>query len=85
MVSIGLKEYKRGELKRNKLVFEIVKSFMYVKHMSNYNYKRENFMVKYSELLKVEWSIKPGTRTTRPIYLTRINTKVVAKKNDTNM
>ena len=82
---IGLKEYEKGELKRNELVFGIAKSFTYVNHMFNYSDERSNFMVKDLELLKVEWSIKPGKTTTKPIDMKRMYAKVVAKKNDPDM
>ena len=82
---IGLKEYEKGELKRNELVFGIAKSFTYVNHMFNYNDERSNFMVKDLELLKVVWSIKPGKTTTKPIDMKRMYAKVVAKKNDPDM
>ena len=42
-------------------------------------------MVKDLELLKVDWSTKPGTRSTHPINMQRLFVKVVAKRNDPDM
>jgi len=82
---IGLKEYVRGDLKRNEMMFGKAKSFTYVNHMFNYSDPAEDFMVKDMELLRVEWSTQPGTTTTHAIDMSRLFVKIVAKKNDPDM
>ena len=82
---IGPKEFKNGDMKRNELVFGIAKMFTYVNHIFEYENEQDNFMVKDLELLKVVWSIKPGSMITHPINMQRMYTKIVSKKNDPDM
>ena len=82
---IGLKAYEMGLLKRNELVFGKAKCFTYLNKTIDGGEGGEPYVLKDLELMKIEWSIKPGDRINHPIDMTRLWVKVLAKHNDPNM
>ena len=69
---IGLKAYDMGLLKRNELVFGKAKCFTYLNKTIDGAEGGEPYVLKDLELMKIEWSIKPGDRINHPIDMTRL-------------
>ena len=62
-------------------------SFFYYEncYIGNDEVDTDRFFVRDMELMKVEWSISPGTRTNHSMDLSRLWVKVVSKKGDLEM
>lgn len=82
---IGMSSFKNGELRRNELIFGRAKCFTYRNTSIDGIDGEDPYLVKDLELLKVEWSIRPGRRMNHPVDMTRLWVKVIAKANDPNM
>ena len=74
------------QLRENELIFGKARCFTYVNtYIGNDDLDTDRFFVKDMELMKVEWSISPGTRINSNIDLTRLWVKVVSKQGDPDM
>ena len=82
---IGMSSFKNGELNCNELIFGRAKCFTYINTSIDGIDGNDPYLVKNFELLKVEWSIRPGRRMNIPVDITRLWVKVIAKANDPNM
>ena len=82
---IGLKAYEMGLLKRNELVFGKAKCFTYLNKTIEGGPDSKPYILKDLELMKIEWSIKPGVRINHLIDMTRLWVKVLARNNEPDM